>query len=79
MYWPSFTPQIITNKQIVPHDSSSLEGSRQQSITINADHMGMVKFSGKDDQGYEMVKGDIEDLYDKAQQNERIRIDGMIE
>ena len=41
--------------------------------------MGMVKFSGKDDQGYEMVKGDIEDLYDKAQQNERIRIDGMIE
>jgi hypothetical protein len=33
----------------------------------------MVKFSGKDDRAYEMVKEDIEDLIESTNVNESVR------
>ncbi|KAH0534088.1 hypothetical protein FGG08_007313, partial [Glutinoglossum americanum] len=54
------------NQLIVPPDSSTLDHPGQRARTIDADHMGMVKFSGKNDKAYEMVKEDIEELVIRA-------------
>ncbi|KAI9765965.1 MAG: hypothetical protein M1840_006972, partial [Geoglossum simile] len=54
------------NKLIVPPDSSTLDHPGQRARTIDADHIEMVKFSGKNDKAYEMVKEDIEDLVTRA-------------
>jgi len=37
----------------------------------------MVRFTGKDDKGYQMVKDDIEEVMMKAEQMERNPISGM--
>jgi hypothetical protein len=50
----------------VPPDSSTLDHPGQRARTIDADHIEMVKFSGKNDKVYEMVKEDIEDLVTRA-------------
>lgn len=54
------------NQLIVPPDSSTLDHASQRARTIDADHIGMVKFSGKNDKAYEMVKEDIEELVTRA-------------
>lgn len=41
-----------------------LDHPNQRARTIDADHMGMVKFNGRDDRTYEMVKDDIQELVD---------------
>lgn len=51
----------------MPPDSSTLDHPNQRARTIEADHVGMVKFSGKDDKAYEMVKEDIEELVTRAE------------
>jgi hypothetical protein len=38
----------------------------------------MVKFSGKSDEGYEMIKDEIEELIMKAEQAERNHVSGML-
>lgn len=39
---------------------------------IDADHIGMVKFSGRDDRTYEMVKDDIQELVDACTEAEEM-------
>ncbi|KAE9366390.1 hypothetical protein N431DRAFT_472934 [Stipitochalara longipes BDJ] len=53
------------NQLIVPPDSSSLDHPNQRARTIDGNHIEMVKFSGRDDKGYEMVKEDIRELIKK--------------
>ena len=50
----------------MPPDSSTLDHPGQRARTIEADHIGMVKFSGKNDKVYEMVKEDIKELVTRA-------------
>jgi hypothetical protein len=50
----------------VPPDSSTLDHPGQRARTIEADHIGMVKFNGKNDKAYEMVKEDIKELVTRA-------------
>ncbi|KHO11514.1 NAD(P)-binding domain protein [Metarhizium robertsii ARSEF 23] len=54
------------NKLIVPPDSSSLDHPNQRARTIDEDHIGMVKFKGRDDRAYQSVREDIEELVDQA-------------
>ncbi|KAF2179315.1 WD40 repeat-like protein [Zopfia rhizophila CBS 207.26] len=55
------------NQLIVPPDSSSLDHPNQRARTIDEDHIGMVKFKGRNDEPYEMVKADIEELVENSQ------------
>ena len=50
----------------MPPDSSTLDHPGQRARTIEADHIGMVKFNGKNDNAYEMVKEDIKELVTRA-------------
>ena len=50
----------------MPPESSTLDHPNQRARTINADHIEMVKFSGKNDGNYEMVRADIEELVTMA-------------
>lgn len=43
-------------------ESSSLDHPSQRARAIDADHIGMVKLSGKDDNTFESVKEDVENL-----------------
>jgi len=61
----------------VPPDSSTLDHPGQRARTIDADHIEMVKFSGKCDKAYEMVKEDIEVLVSNAEKAVRILAAGM--
>lgn len=61
----------------MPPDSSTLDHPSQRARTIEADHIGMVKFSGKTDKAYEMVKEDIEELVTRAEEAVHNRISGM--
>jgi hypothetical protein len=61
----------------VPPDSSTLDHPGQRARTIEADHIGMVKFSGKNDKAYEMVKEDIEELVTRAEEAIRNLKSGM--
>ncbi|KAJ5371988.1 hypothetical protein N7517_003994 [Penicillium concentricum] len=54
------------NQLIVPPDSSTLDHPSQRARTLDGNHMTMVKFSGRSDKGYEMVKDDLEELMTKA-------------
>ncbi|OCL00607.1 ankyrin, partial [Cenococcum geophilum 1.58] len=54
------------NQLIVPSDSSTLDHPGQRARTIEADHIGMVKFNGENDKAYEMVKEDIKELVTRA-------------
>ncbi|KAJ5363029.1 hypothetical protein N7541_003873 [Penicillium brevicompactum] len=62
------------NKLIVPSESSSLDDTAQRARSLDKSHIDMVKFSGKDDQGYEWVKQDIEELMEKAVDFEKRQI-----
>ena len=53
----------------MPSDSSTLDHPNQRARTINADHREMVKFHGKNDKNYEMVRDDIDELVIKAKEN----------
>ncbi|KAH0551763.1 hypothetical protein GP486_007019, partial [Trichoglossum hirsutum] len=55
------------SKLIVPPDSSTLDHPNQRARTINEDHIGMVKFNGRDNMAYQMVRGDIEQLIEDGQ------------
>ena len=61
----------------MPPDSSTLDHPNQRARTIEADHMGMVKFSGENDKAYEMVKEDIEELVTKAEEAALNLVSGM--
>jgi hypothetical protein len=61
----------------VPPDSSTLDHPGQRARTIGADHIGMVKFSGKNDKAYEMVKEDIKELVIRADKAVHNLISGM--
>lgn len=52
----------------MPLDSSTLDHPNQRARTIDADHIQMVKFGGKNDGNYEMVRDDIEELVIKAEE-----------
>jgi hypothetical protein len=52
----------------VPPDSSTLDHPNQRARTIDADHVEMVKFSGKNDGNYELVRDDIKELVKKAEE-----------
>lgn len=51
----------------MPADSSSLDHPSQRARTIDEDHVRMVKFKGRDDKTYQMVKADIEELVEISQ------------
>ena len=61
----------------MPPDSSTLDHPGQRARTIEADHIGMVKFSGKSDKAYEMVKEDIKELVTRADKAVQNFISGM--
>ena len=61
----------------MPPDSSTLDHPGQRARTIEADHIGMVKFSGKNDKAYEMVKEDIEELVTRADKAVHTLTSGM--
>jgi hypothetical protein len=65
------------NQLIVPPDSSTLDHPSQRARTIEADHIGMVKFSGKNDKAYEMVKEDVEELVTRAEEAAHNLVSGM--
>ena len=44
---------------MVPDTSSSLDDPRERAQHINADHLAMTKFSGRDDPGYRKVGGEL--------------------
>jgi hypothetical protein len=54
-----------------------LDDPAQRARMIDANHMEMVKFAGKNDNGYKMVKADIEDLISKAENTARVSIPSM--
>ncbi|KAH8653107.1 WD40-repeat-containing domain protein [Tricladium varicosporioides] len=56
------------NQLIVPPYSSTLDHPNERARTIDADHIEMVKFSGKNDENYAMVRDDIIELVKKAEQ-----------
>ncbi|KAI9770674.1 MAG: hypothetical protein M1839_003058 [Geoglossum umbratile] len=58
---------------IVPRDSSSLDHPNQRARTIDEDHIGMVKFKGRNDRAYQMVKADIEELVENNQAAKKTR------
>jgi len=61
----------------VPPDSSTLDHPNQRARVIDADHRQMVKFSGKNDGNYEMVKDDIEELVMNAEKSAGEAVTGM--
>jgi len=61
----------------VPPDSSTLDHPNQRARVIDADHRQMVKFSGKNDGNYEMVKDDIEELVMNAEKTAGEAVTGM--
>ena len=61
----------------MPPDSSDLDHPSQRLRTIEADHKGMVKFSGKNDKGYEKVRDDIDDLVTRAKEAAHSLVSGM--
>lgn len=61
----------------MPPDSSTLDHPGQRARTIEADHIGMVKFSGRNDKAYEMVKEDIKELVTRADKAVHNLISGM--
>ena len=61
----------------MPPDSSTLDHPGQRARTIEADHIGMVKFSGRNDKAYEMVKEDIKELVTRADKVVHNLISGM--
>ncbi|OQE21175.1 hypothetical protein PENSTE_c012G03144 [Penicillium steckii] len=56
----------VAARIIVPPESSSLDDPAQRLRALDENHKDMVKFKGRDDQGYEWVKEDIEELMEKA-------------
>ena len=44
---------------MVPDTSSSLDDPRERAEHIDANHMAMTKFSGRDDPGYRKVGGEL--------------------
>ena len=61
----------------MPPDSSTLDHPGQRARTIEADHIGMAKFSGRNDKAYEMVKEDIKELVTRADKAVHNLISGM--
>ncbi|KAI9861261.1 MAG: hypothetical protein M1813_005434 [Trichoglossum hirsutum] len=61
------------NQLIVPPESSSLDHPSQRARTIDEDHVGMVKFNGRNDRAYQMVRGDIEELIENSQMAKETR------
>lgn len=61
----------------MPPDSSTLDHPNQRARVIDADHRQMVKFSGKNDGNYEMVKDDIEELVMNAEKTAGEAVTGM--
>lgn len=51
----------------MPPDSSILDHPNQRPLMVDADHVGMVKYSGRDDKVYEMVYADIFELVSNAE------------
>lgn len=58
--------RILTEIKIVPPDSSTLDHPSQRARALDGDHRTIVKFSGRSDKGYEMLKDDLEDLMTKT-------------
>ena len=44
---------------MVPDTSSSLDDPRERAEHLDANHMSMTKFSGRDDPGYRKVGGEL--------------------
>ena len=58
-------------------DSSTLDHPSQRARTIEADHIEMVKFNGKNDKAYKMVKEDIEELVIRAEETVHNLVSGI--
>jgi hypothetical protein len=56
--------------QVVEPFSSSFTGSEQTQI-INANHMSMCRFLGKDDEGYKQVSGEIKIIISEIQRKKK--------
>lgn len=59
---------VLMVMQVVPPDSSTLDHPNQRARTINEDHMGIVKFSSRNDSTYQMVRDDLEELIERSMQ-----------
>ena len=61
---------ILTIKQVVQGDSAIIGDAREIRETIYADHVGMAKFSRRDDGEYRKVLYAIEILLESLMENE---------
>ena len=52
----------------MPSDSSILDYPNQRARTIEADYIGIVKFSRKRDKAYKIIKEDIKELVTRAEE-----------
>jgi hypothetical protein len=64
---------IVTHiiDKVVYGDSAIIDYSREYRETIYTDHIGMTKFSSKNDPGYKKVLHAIETLLEKLSEGER--------
>ena len=49
----------------MPPESSTLDNPNQRARTVDSDHIGMVKFSGRDNATYDAVKEDLQELAER--------------
>jgi hypothetical protein len=56
----------------VPDDSATIGDARENRETIHADHVGMTKFSSRDDSEYKKVLGAIEQLLEMPSEGKPI-------
>jgi hypothetical protein len=55
---------------VVERESAIIGDARERRETIHADHVGMVKFSTRDDPGYRKVLNAIEMVLEESQKDE---------
>jgi hypothetical protein len=59
----------------VPPQSSTLGDKRERAETINANHITMCKFWGREDPGYDQVGGELKTIVDQIVKDEAAKAD----
>lgn len=59
--------EVADHVQVVPYASAIIPGiAEAEAVAIPADHLGMVKFSSREEGGYEKVSGHLKLLAEDA-------------
>jgi hypothetical protein len=62
----------------VPDFSSTLNDPLEKPETIDANHMEMCRFSGRDDPGYHQVSGELSDWIDELSKSSNLAVTDKI-